>query len=103
MNVVFLGAQALGRSGGLGWDDPAKTFRVLLCSSAYAPDQTQQFVSQVTNELSGTGYSRLDLGSRAVVADDPNVRFNYEAFNAVWPSINAGTAAWAVVFQQVTD
>src|ERR1700744_2194982 len=103
MNVVYLGAQALGRSGGLAWNDPSKVFRVLLCSSAYVPDQSQQFVSEVTNELTGAGYSRLDLGSRAVAEDAPNVRVEYEAFNAVWPSINAGTAAWAVVFEFVTN
>ena len=52
----FRGGLKHAVSGDLNW--PTDTFKVLLTTSAYTPNQdTHEFRSSVTNEVSGTGYT----------------------------------------------
>jgi hypothetical protein len=79
--------------------------RVLLTQSGYTADKDHAFVSSVTNEISGTGYSRRALSGRAITEDTANDRILFEASNETWTAIGDGsqTVARAVVYRHVTN
>ena len=46
------------------------TIVAILCTSSYTPNQdTHEFVTDLTNELSGGGYARVTLSGKAVTYD----------------------------------
>jgi hypothetical protein len=101
-SVIYNNAKKLIGDGTIDWDNGSQTYRCLLTTSSYAPNiDTHTMVSDVTNELSGTGYARKDLASRAVTVDNTNDRAGYSANNVTWSSITAGgaTAAKCVVYK----
>lgn len=76
------------------------TLVAILVTSGYSLDNDDDFVSDLTpasNELSGAGYSRATLASKAVAEDDTNNRATFDAADVVWTGINAGTAAAVVI------
>jgi hypothetical protein len=81
-------------------DLTSNTVKVLALNSSYTYSAAHAFVSDVSaNELSGTGYSRQTLGSKAVNQDATNDRSYFTAANFTFTSINAGTIAFIVVFR----
>jgi hypothetical protein len=70
------------------------TFKVMLCSSAYVPDQdAHQYKSSVTNEISGTGYTAGGLvvsplsisynpATNQLVIDCPDAQWTSASFTA---------------------
>lgn len=63
------------------------TLKVMLCTSAYTPDQdTHQYKSSVTNEVSGAGYT----AGGATLA---SVTSAYNASTNVW-SLDAADVSW---------
>ena len=49
----------------IDWD--TDTIKAVLCASSYTPDQdTHQYASSLTGELSGGGYARVTLTGKAV-------------------------------------
>jgi hypothetical protein len=83
--------------------------KVMLTTAAYTPNKDHNFASQVTNELSGTGYAggfngsgRKALASRAVTQDDSNDWSYFDAADLTWTAINAGTVGYAIVIKEVT-
>lgn len=54
-------------------------------------------------ELSGTGYSRKVLASKAINKDEANDRSEMDCADVLWSSINAGTAAAAILYKHVSD
>ena len=86
------------------WDSGAQTYRVLFTTAAYTPNADHNFVSEVTNELSGGGYARQDLANRSVVQDDANDRADYKADTVAFTGLTNGqTARYAVVLRHVTN
>lgn len=80
--------------------------RVLLVTSGYTFNADHNFVSDLTpgsNELSGTGYARKTLASKATTQDDTNDRAEGDCDDIAYTAINAGTAAAAILFVQVTN
>ena len=76
----------------------ANTLKVMLCTSAYTPDQNYHtFKSDVTNEVSGTGYTaggEILTGVNAILT----LRKTYlEADNVTWPE-STMTARYAVLY-----
>ncbi|MGC5027072.1 hypothetical protein ACLQ3K_20175 [Tsukamurella sp. DT100] len=66
----------------------ADTIKVMLCTSAYTPDQdTHQFKSSVTNEVSGTGYT---AGGATITG----VSVSYNASTNVL-SFDGGDVSWS--------
>lgn len=64
------------------------TIKVALCTSSFTPNQdTQDFFDDITNEVSGTGYTAggATLGTKSV---------NYEASTNV-VSLRAATSSWS--------
>lgn len=80
--------------------------RLLLVTSGYTYNPDHQFVADLTpgsNELSGTGYARKTLTSLATSQDNTDNRAELDCADVDFTGINAGTAAAAVVFVQVTN
>ena len=79
------------------------TWKILLTTSSYTPDiDAHVYVSDVTNELVGTGYVRKTLAGQAVSIDTGNDRADFKANNVTWTAIQADTAAKAIVYRFVT-
>lgn len=70
--------------------------RVLLVESGYTFDQSHNDVADITNECSGTGYSRKTLAGESVAVVSNVVEI--EADNVTWTSADFGTPAGAVVY-----
>jgi hypothetical protein len=69
-------------------DLDSDTLKVMLCTSAYTPNQdTHQYKSSVTGEVTGTGYTAGGATLTSVVAA-------YDAATNVY-SLDAADAAWA--------
>lgn len=84
----------------------SQTFRLLLVNTPPANAGTAadlNTVSQVTsNELSGTGYARVTLGTLSLTEDDTGDRAVFSAANpATYTAINAGTIAGGWVYIRV--
>jgi hypothetical protein len=84
------------------WDAGGQTYNVLLASTSYTPDKDHQFVSSVTNELSGGGYVRKTTANRAATRDTTNDRVDLKADNITWTALT-GAPRYAIVFKQVTN
>jgi hypothetical protein len=86
------------------------TLKVMLVSPSYVFNRDHATVSQITNELSGTGYvagfggaGRKTLTGKLVVTNDALNQTEFKADNPLWSAINAGTAKAAVIIQEVTS
>lgn len=98
-------AQVYGRAAELllegSHDLDGATYNVMLTTSAYTPDvDTHDFRSDVTNEVTGTGYSAggQALGTVTVTYDSANNRAVFDAADAVWASSTI-TARYAVIYR----
>ncbi len=77
------------------------TLKVALVASTYTPNiNTHVFFSDVTNEVTGTGYTAggATLASLITAVDNTNNRASWSAGNATW-STSTITARGAVVYK----
>lgn len=77
------------------------TIKVMLVTSTYTPDQDLHTKrSDVTNEVSGTGYSAggATLANKTVTADNTNNRAAFDADDVTWASSSI-TARAAVLYK----
>lgn len=77
------------------------TIKVALVTSSYTPDQdAHDFFDDVTNEVSGTGYSAggMALSNKAVTADNTDNEGVFDADDATWGSSTI-TARGAVIYK----
>src|SRR6267143_919627 len=109
-SLVYNFAKSGFADGTLDCDSGTQVYKTMLVASAYTPDPDQHFVSSVTNELSGTGYTggfagsgRKALASRTATTNTTNDRAELSAANVTWTAINAGTAAAAVIYKENTS
>lgn len=87
------------------------TFKVMLATALYVPNRDHNFISQASgNELSGSGYvagfagsGRKALTNKAVTQDDTLDAAVMTADASTWLLINAGIAAYAIVYFPVTN
>lgn len=90
---------ARGANGGI--DFGADTFKVMLVTSAYTPDQdTHEFRSSVTNEVgnSGTYAAGGSVSVATVTKDDTNNRIDIAFASVNWTSATI-TARAAVIYK----
>ena len=90
-----------GTLGVDGWTTGGADVGVLLVAAGYTYDADHNFVSDITNELSGGGYARqTGLTGRTATEDDANDRVSYDAANVVFPSLDiaAGQPVAAIVY-----
>jgi hypothetical protein len=104
-NLVYDGGKARIMSATTGTtpsiDLAADTMKVALVSATYTPNQgTHVFFSDVTNEVTGTGYTAggATLASITVTADTTNHRGVFDAADATWASSTI-TARGAVIYK----
>ena len=76
---------------------------ILLVTSAYTPDpDAHNFRDDITNEVTGTGYTAggMDLGTVTVTQDNTNNRALADAADPVWTGATI-TARGAVIYKKV--
>lgn len=74
------------------------TIKVMLCTATYAPAQdTHQYKSSVTNEITGTGYTAGGAALTSVVVSYATKVMTFTAANTSWASATF-TARYAVVY-----
>ena len=81
-------------------DLDSDTIKVMLVTSAYAPNQdTHQYKSSVTNEVAGTGYTATGaaLTGVTVTYDTATNTLKFDANDVSWPSSTL-TARYAVIY-----
>lgn len=81
-------------------DLDSDAIKVMLCTSAYTPNQdTHQYKTSVTNEVTGTGYTAggATLGSTVVAYTAGTNTLNFDAADTVWATSTI-TARYAVVY-----
>jgi hypothetical protein len=95
--------QAFG-SGSVGGapniDFLSDTIKVMLCTSAYTPNQdTHVFKSDITNEVSGTGYTAAGatLANKALTYTGGTNVIMFDADDVAWTSSTI-TARYAVIY-----
>ena len=76
------------------------TIKIALVSSSYTPDKTHDFFNDITNEVTGTGYTAggATLASKTVTQDNTNFRTIFDAADATW-SNSTITARYAVIYE----
>ena len=82
----------------IDWD--SDTIKVMLCTSTYTPNQdTHQFKSDVTNEVSGTGYTAggATLGSCTTTYTGASNLLTLDAADTSWATSTI-TARYAVIY-----
>ena len=86
-NVIYNSLKKKIMDGSIDLD--SDTIKVMLVTSAYVPDQDgHDFHDDVTNEVSGTGYTSggQALANKSVTADNTDNEGVFEADNVTWPS-----------------
>lgn len=81
-------------------DLDSDTLKVMLCTSSYTPDQdTHQYKSSVTNEVTGTGYTAggATLASVAVTYTSGTNTLMLDAADTAWTTSTI-TARYAVIY-----
>lgn len=81
------------------------TFRMLLTTSSYTPAASHTTVNNITNELSGGGYSRQTVTVTVNRSgENTSIRINHSASGRVtFASLGAGagTPKYAIIFRRV--
>lgn len=78
------------------------TIKVALTTSSYTPDQdSHEFFSSVTNEVSGTGYTAggATLANKTVTQDNTDNEGVFDADDATWSSSTITNARYAIVYK----
>ena len=98
-------AKAYGRAGlslmNKEMDLDTDAIKVMLCTATYTPDQdAHRYKSDVTNEVSGTGYTAggATLASPAVSYTGATNVAAFDAADTVWGPPAVFTARYAVVY-----
>lgn len=98
-DVIFNNFKKLIMNGGIDLD--TDTIKVALVTSSYTPDQdAHDFFDDVTNEVSGTGYTAggATLGSVTVTADNTDNEGVFDAADTSWSTATI-TARAAVIYK----
>lgn len=98
-NVIYNSFKRDIQNGSIDLD--TDTIKVMLVTSAYTPDQDAHTKrSDITNEVSGTGYSAggATLANKSVTADNTDNEGVFDADDVVWASSTI-TARGAVLYK----
>ena len=98
-NIIYNNFKKNIMNGSIDLD--TDTIKVALVTSSYTPDQdTHEFFDDVTNEVSGTGYTAggATLASTAVTADTTDNEGVFDANDVTW-STSTITARGAVIYK----
>lgn len=89
----------------ISWTADTATIKTALSTTTHIPNKDDEFYDNSdaddleSGELVGTGYTAggVAMGGEAHVYDAANDRVEFDATDAAWTGINAGTAAQATV------
>jgi hypothetical protein len=85
----------------IDWD--SDTIKAALCTSSYTPNQdTHQYASSLTNELSGGSYSRQTLASKTTTYDTSSNTHTLDCADIVWTAITAADFRYMVYIDTQT-
>jgi len=87
---------------GTNIDFTSNTIKVALTTSSYTPNQaTHDFFDDITNEVSGTGYTAggATLGSKTVTLDTTNKWVVFDAADTSWTTSTITNARYAVIYK----
>jgi hypothetical protein len=82
-------------------DWSADTIKVALCTSSYTPDQdTHDYFNDITNEVTGTGYTAggATLGSKTEAYTAGTNTYTFDAADTSWTSSTI-TARYAILYR----
>jgi hypothetical protein len=86
------------------------TIKVILVTSSYTPDADHDFANDLTNELSGTGYTggfngsgRKSLANKQFSTNTSSDFAKFFSDNVVWTGINAGSPKYAIFVKEITN
>lgn len=83
-------------------DFAADTIKLALTTASYTPNvDTDDFFDDVTNEVSGTGYTAggATLGSKTVTVDAANDRVELDCADVSWSTATITNARYGVVYK----
>lgn len=98
-NMFFNATKKYSLNGAIDWD--TDTIKVMLVTSTYSPNlDTHAFRSDVTNEVSGTGYTAggSALATKTVTQDNTNDRAVFDSDDPAW-TVATITARAAVLYK----
>lgn len=77
--------------------------RVLFTTTGYTPNADHNTLSDVTNELTTSGYSRQTLTNQQVIEDDASDQAILDANDPTFSGVGNGTqtAAWLIAFERL--
>ena len=80
-------------------DFDSDTIKAAMCTSTYTPNQdTHQYFSSITNELSGGNYSQQTLGSKTVNYTSGTNLFWLDCGDVTFAAITATNVRYAIFF-----
>jgi hypothetical protein len=83
-------------AGTINWG--SDSIKVMLCTSTYTPNQsTHQFKSDITNEVTGTGYTATGVALASKTATTSSLVATFDAADTSWPTSTI-TARYAVIY-----
>jgi hypothetical protein len=89
--------KALLANGGVDWD--STDIRALLVTATYTFNADHNFLTDITNELTGGTYVRKAT-TRTVVENDTNDRAELTVANILWSALTAtGTPAALIIYK----
>lgn len=78
------------------------TFKMMLVTSAYTPDvDAHDYRNDVTNEVSGTGYTAggMEIEVGTISQDNANNRIVVPLNPATWETVTISGARWGVIYK----
>lgn len=87
--------------GNINWE--TDTIEVMLVDNTYTFNPDHAYVSDITGEISGTGYSRKALTNKTVTVDNTNDKAILDCDDITFTGINAGTVNAMIVYKKVTN
>jgi hypothetical protein len=106
-SVIYQAVKFLKGTGSLTWtSDTIRTALVMTNTTVDTEDSGIDFLADFADldEFDGAGYSRLDLGTKAFARDDPNSRTEFDAADAAYGALAAGSrdVQGVLIFKFVT-
>jgi len=99
----MLGGLTADESHNIDW--LSDTIKIMLCTSSYTPNQdTHQFKSSITGEVSGTGYVEggATLTGKTITYDPDTNMVKLDADDVVWENSTI-TARYAVIYDDTPE
>ena len=95
MSNMYLSGLAAFKAGSIIWT--SADIRMLLVTSSYTFDESHDFVSNITNECTNSGYARQALAGKALT-EVLGSHFNKQtSSNVTFTSVAAGSQPYAAI------